>query len=229
MDWGLLIDKKDEFLKGLSDRWDELWLLLIGALKGQRDPTEAEELQEILHNFTQSADSFKELETLLFRLEDREPEFSLLISRVFLKLFFKAFQNEREKSEFLKSLLSELATPILKVCEKVILQPLVGHIDSDRAQVMAEALLEEIKEHGAETVIIDVTGVPIIDTAVADHLLSTIAAIRLMGVEVILCGIQPQIAKTLVKLNIDLSSVTITRSLEEALQKTMNRQKQREL
>jgi rsbT co-antagonist protein RsbR len=112
--------------------------------------------------------------------------------------------------------LLELSTPVLNLWEGIIALPLIGTLDSERAQVVMENLLERIVASGAHTAIIDITGVPTVDTLVAQHLLKTIAAARLMGAHCILSGIRPQIAQTIVHLGIDLDTVVTKATLADA-------------
>ena len=110
----------------------------------------------------------------------------------------------------------ELSTPVVKLWEGVLALPLIGTLDSERTQVVMETLLQRIVETGSEVAIIDITGVPTVDTLVAQHLLKTVAAARLMGVECIISGIRPQIAQTIVHLGVNLGDVTTKAGLAEA-------------
>lgn len=113
--------------------------------------------------------------------------------------------------------LLELSTPVVKLWEGVLALPLIGTLDSARTQVVMESLLRRILETGFATAIIDITGVPMVDTLVAQHLLKTVAAARLMGAECIISGIRPQIAQTIVHLGVTLGDVTTKTSLSDAL------------
>jgi rsbT co-antagonist protein RsbR len=106
---------------------------------------------------------------------------------------------------------------VVRVWDRVVAAPLVGTLDSARAQVVMESLLQAISDDGALVAILDVTGVPTVDTLVAQHLLKTVAATRLMGADCIVSGIAPQTAQTMVQLGIDLSEVTTRASLADAL------------
>jgi rsbT co-antagonist protein RsbR len=125
---------------------------------------------------------------------------------------------QRQQSELL-----ELSTPVVKLWEGVLALPLVGTLDSSRAQVVMESLLHQIVETGSEVAIIDITGVPTVDTLVAQHLLKTIAAARLMGADCIISGIRPQIAQTIVHLGVDLGDVLTKASLADALMVALRR------
>jgi rsbT co-antagonist protein RsbR len=113
--------------------------------------------------------------------------------------------------------LLELSTPVIKLWEGVLAVPMIGTLDSSRTQMVMETLLERIVQTGSTLAIIDITGVPTVDTLVAQHLLKTVAAIRLMGAECIISGIRPQIAQTIVHLGIDLQGIASKSSLADAL------------
>src|SRR5215218_3347578 len=119
--------------------------------------------------------------------------------------------------------LLELSTPVVKLWEGVVAVPLIGTLDSARTQVVMESLLERIVATGSSLAIIDITGVPTVDTLVAQHLLKTVAAARLMGADCIISGIRPQIAQTMVHLQIDLSTVTPQATMAEALRTALQR------
>jgi len=112
--------------------------------------------------------------------------------------------------------LLELSTPVVKLWDGVLALPLIGTLDSARTQVVMESLLQKIVETSADVAIIDITGVPTVDTLVAQHLLKTVTAARLMGAECIISGIRPQIAQTIVHLGVNLGDVITKASLAEA-------------
>jgi rsbT co-antagonist protein RsbR len=118
----------------------------------------------------------------------------------------------------------ELSTPVVKLWQGIVAIPLIGTLDSNRTQVVMESLLSAIVATNSRVAIIDITGLPAVDTLVAQHLLKTITAAKLMGAECILSGIRPQIAQTMVHLGINLSEVitkaTMADALAVALQKT---------
>jgi rsbT co-antagonist protein RsbR len=111
----------------------------------------------------------------------------------------------------------ELSTPVVKLWNNIVALPLVGTLDSARTQVVMETLLDAIVETNSKVAIIDITGVPTVDTVVAQHLLKTVTAARLMGAECIISGIRPQIAQTIVHLGINLLDVTTKATLRDAL------------
>ena len=112
--------------------------------------------------------------------------------------------------------LMELSTPVVQLWDNVLALPLIGTLDSERTQVVMENLLEKVVETGAKIAIIDITGVPTVDTLVAQHLLKTVAAARLMGADCIISGIRPQIAQTIVHLGINLADIITKATLADA-------------
>ncbi|MBD2083490.1 STAS domain-containing protein [Trichocoleus sp. ST-U3] len=119
--------------------------------------------------------------------------------------------------------LMELSTPVVKLWEGILALPIIGTLDSARTQVMMESLLQKIVETGSEVAIIDITGVPTVDTLTAQHLLKTVTAARLMGADCILSGIRPQIAQTIVYLGVDLADVITKASLCDAFALALKR------
>lgn len=119
--------------------------------------------------------------------------------------------------------LMELSTPVVKLWEGILALPIIGTLDSARTQVMMESLLQKIVETGSEFAIIDITGVPTVDTLTAQHLLKTVTAARLMGADCILSGIRPQIAQTIVYLGVDLADVITKASLSDAFALALKR------
>jgi rsbT co-antagonist protein RsbR len=117
----------------------------------------------------------------------------------------------------------ELSTPVVQLWEGLLALPLIGTLDSARTQVVMQNLLEAIVRTGAEIAIIDITGVPTVDTLVAQHLLKTVAAARLMGADCIISGIRPQIAQTIVHLGVDLANVTTKATLADAFTMSLRR------
>ena len=131
-----------------------------------------------------------------------------------IKTFQKAREEviARQQQEML-----ELSTPVVKLWEGILALPIIGTLDSARTQIVMETLLQRIVETGSTTAIIDITGVPTVDTQTAQHLLKTVTAIRMMGADCIISGIRPQIAQTIVHLGVDLQGVTTKSTLADAL------------
>ncbi|RZI66411.1 STAS domain-containing protein [Variovorax guangxiensis] len=134
------------------------------------------------------------------------------------------FQQARE--ELIKRQqeeLLELSTPVIKLWDGVLAVPMIGVLDSNRTQIVMETLLQSIADTESALAIIDITGVPTVDTLVAQHLLKTVSAIRLMGADCIISGIRPQIAQTIVHLGIDLQGITTKATLADALSLALSR------
>jgi rsbT co-antagonist protein RsbR len=131
---------------------------------------------------------------------------------------FELYQKSREEVIMRQQEeMLELSTPVVQLWEGVVALPLIGTLDSARTQVVMESLLQTIVSTRAGIAIIDITGVPTVDTLVAQHLLKTVAAARLMGAECLISGIRPQIAQTIVHLGVDLSDVITKATLADAL------------
>ncbi len=144
-------------------------------------------------------------------------QFSLFIDR--LGLFtFESYVNAREAviNEQAEQLL-ELSTPVVKLWDGVVAVPLIGTLDSARAQVVMERLLQALVDTGSPWAILDITGVPAVDTQVAQHILKTVVAAQLMGAQCIISGIRPQIAQTIVSLGIEFGEIITKANLSEAL------------
>jgi len=136
----------------------------------------------------------------------------------------EAYQKSREQviarqqAEML-----ELSTPVVKLWDGVLALPLIGTLDSNRTQVVMETLLQQIVDTNSEVAIIDITGVPTVDTLVAQHLMKTVAAARLMGVECIISGVRPQIAQTIVHLGVALGEIPTKSTLAGAFKLALRR------
>jgi Anti-anti-sigma regulatory factor (antagonist of anti-sigma factor) len=136
--------------------------------------------------------------------------FALYSTELWLQTREDVIRRQREE-------MLELSTPVVKLWNNIVALPLVGTLDSARTQVVMETLLEAIVETNSKVAIIDITGVPTVDTVVAQHLLKTVTAARLMGAECIISGVRPQIAQTIVHLGINLLDVTTKATLRDAL------------
>ncbi|UQY34022.1 STAS domain-containing protein [Pseudomonas fulva] len=137
----------------------------------------------------------------------------------------RTFQKSREAViKRQQEELLELSTPVVKLWDGILALPMIGTLDSQRTQVVMESLLQRIVDTGSEIAIIDITGVPTVDTLVAQHLLKTVTAIRLMGADCIISGIRPQIAQTIVHLGLDLQGVSTKANLADALKLALSRQ-----
>ncbi|HEY1946635.1 MAG TPA: STAS domain-containing protein [Bryobacteraceae bacterium] len=160
----------------------------------------------------------KEFSNSVADLADETARTMPLIDKLALQTI-EAYQKSREEIiRRQQEELLEISTPVVRLWEGVLALPLIGTLDSARTQVVMENLLEAIVKYGAAIAIIDITGVPTVDTIVAQHLLKTVAAARLMGADCIISGIRPQIAQTIVHLGVDLADVITKATLADAFQ-----------
>jgi rsbT co-antagonist protein RsbR len=197
------------------------------------------EVRELLGSISKSRaeQGFSPLETAMFVFSMKQPIFALLrqelagnpqalaeeiwrTTTVLDKLGLyttEVYQHAREEviARQQRELL-ELSTPVVALWDNILALPLIGTLDSSRTQVVMETLLQKIVETGAEVAIVDITGVPTVDTLVAQHLMKTVAATRLMGAECIISGIRPQIAQTIVHLGVNLGEVVTKATLADA-------------
>jgi rsbT co-antagonist protein RsbR len=159
---------------------------------------------------TRADGSAKGLTSALWSATQLLDALGLFTAEAFLRSREEVIRRQQEE-------LIELSTPVVKLWDGVVALPLIGTLDSARTQVVMESLLERIVETDSTIAIIDITGVPTVDTLVAQHLLKTVAAARLMGADCIISGIRPQIAQTIVHLGLDLSEVMTKSSLADAV------------
>jgi rsbT co-antagonist protein RsbR len=151
---------------------------------------------------------------------DLMPEF-LAFSRLIDDLGLRTFESYSSAREQIiadqSTAMMELSTPVVRLWDGIIAVPLVGTLDSARTQLVMEKLLEELVSAGADHAVIDITGVPTVDTEVAQHLLKTVSAARLLGAECTISGIRPQVAQTIVSLGIEFGDIATKATLADAL------------
>ena len=181
----------------------------------------------------ETASSVFALKPLVFELVDQQNDaelfrqvltFSNLVDALGLWTFESYSRAREEIIKEQSEQLLELTTPVVKLWEGVLAVPLVGTLDSARTQVVMEKLLEALVETGSEHAIIDITGVLAVDTQVAQHLLKTVVAARLMGAECTISGIRPQIAQTIVALGIEFGDIATKATLADALRHALRRE-----
>jgi rsbT co-antagonist protein RsbR len=162
---------------------------------------------------TRAQKGFSPTETATFVMSVKKPLFELLRKRYGSEMYVKTREEiiRRQQEEML-----ELSTPVVKLWDGILALPIIGTLDSARTQVVMESLLESIVKTSSRVAIIDITGVPTVDTLVAQHLLKTVTAARLMGADCIISGVRPQIAQTIVHLGINLLDVTTKATLSDA-------------
>jgi rsbT co-antagonist protein RsbR len=207
----------DENLSG--ERWDDVRSTL-GALSKERAISGSSPSQTATFVFSLKKPLFDALRRTYSDDARRLNEETWLASSVIDKLglvTMEAYQKGREQviSRQQQELL-DLSTPVIKLWDGIVAVPLIGTLDSERTQVVMESLLEAIVENEATVAIIDITGVPTVDTLVAQHLLKAVAAARLMGADCIISGIRPQIAQTIVHLGVNLEDVVTKATLADA-------------
>lgn len=165
---------------------------------------------------THYQDQPAQLAEQLWEISELLDAFGLHTIRTFQKSREAVIKRQQEE-------LLELSTPVVKLWDGVLALPMIGTLDSQRTQVVMESLLQRIVDTGSEIAIIDITGVPTVDTLVAQHLLKTVTAIRLMGADCIISGVRPQIAQTIVHLGLDLQGVVTKANLADALKLALTR------
>ncbi|MGR3582813.1 STAS domain-containing protein [Pseudooceanicola nanhaiensis] len=210
----------DEEFNLEDSAWEDLRAVLIDVTKERvnRGVTPTEMAAFVL---ALKSPLFKRLETMLSDEPKTLIREVLMVTRlvdgfaIYTNEIFIAEREqiiERQREEML-----ELSTPVVELWDRVLTLPLIGTLDSARAQEVMENLLQTILERQAEVVIVDITGVGTVDTQVAQHLLRAAAAVRLMGAECIISGISPMIAQTMVQLGIDVGTVSTRSSIRTAL------------
>jgi rsbT co-antagonist protein RsbR len=234
----------------LSTQADEFLQLLSGVLTAanpdDRKSPQFKALQDFLENLSRSRvqQGFASAETATFIFSFKQPLFtalrteagndaSLLADTIWsaTKLLdelglitVNTYQRAREEVINRQQMeMLELSTPVVKLWDGILALPMIGTLDSARTQVVMESLLHKIVETVSQIAIIDITGVPTVDTLVAQHLLKTVTAIRLMGADCIISGVRPQIAQTIVHLGVDLAGVTTKANLADALALALKR------
>lgn len=160
-------------------------------------------IDDLTYELRQSKKMKEELEEKLYKIQEQQ----------------KTIVQQQED-------LMELSSPVTKVWDNVLILPVIGTLDSQRTQIMMKNLLQKIVETGCTNAILDITGVPTVDTQVANHLLKTVTAARLLGADCIISGISPAIAQTIVHLGIDLSSIKTKATLQDAMLYAMKKNNQ---
>jgi rsbT co-antagonist protein RsbR len=143
--------------------------------------------------------------------------FTRLLDKMGLVMVENYIRSREEIIRQQREDMMELSTPVIKVWDKILTLPIIGTLDSRRAQLMMEALLQKVVETGSTIAILDITGVKTMDTLVANHLIKTVTAARLMGARCILTGVSPAIAQTMVQLGIDLTQITTRAQMADGI------------
>jgi anti-anti-sigma regulatory factor len=213
--------------------------LFQAALKGERV-----QAPPVAYNFSFPGTHTTErtscwIETTYFPFSDAAgtvTHVGLIIQDVSDRVFVEQAQQQREAERVALqeqviaaqgAALRELSTPLIPISDEVVAMPLIGSIDSARAQLVLETLLTGVAERQASTTIIDITGVSVVDTQVADALIRAAQAVKLLGARVILTGIRPEVAQTLVNLGVDLSGIVTRGTLQSGIAEALGRQGER--
>ena len=238
---------KDEQLASQSSEFLRLFAVALSA-NDQNSP-KWKPVNEFLMELsrTRAIQGFTPSETATFVFSLKQPLFQLLrksrsdaaqladdiwsttqtIDRLGLQTSESFMKTREEMIARQQQEMLELSTPVVQLWDGILALPLIGTLDSARTQVVMENLLQRIVDTGSAIAILDITGVPTVDTLVAQHLLKTVAAARLMGADCIISGIRPQIAQTIVHLGVDLNSVTTKATLADAFRVALARLKLR--
>src|SRR5471030_304163 len=223
----LAVSIRDGGIDNIDGRaWDEVRDLLT-EISGERARQGSTPSETATFVFSLKQSLFSVLRTALEGQADALADALWTTSTLLDKLglfTIEVFQKSRDQIIVRQQQeLLELSTPVVKLWQDILALPLIGTLDSARTQVVMESLLEKIVETGAAIAIIDITGVPTVDTLVAQHLMKTIAAARLMGADCIISGIRPQIAQTIVHLGVNLEDVVTKATLADAFVITLAR------
>lgn len=211
-----------------EDVWSEARSLLreIALSRAQRgfSPTETAtfvlSLKEVLFRHLLEAMTKKELLSQLWSTTELVDKLGLYVMDIFIER--REDIIERQQEEML-----EISTPVVELWDGILALPVIGTLDSSRSQVVMEAMLEAIVRYEATIAIIDITGVPAVDTQTAQHLLKTVQAAELMGAECFVSGIRPQIAQTIVQLGLELDGVQTISNLASALEKALAKRRKK--
>jgi len=208
-------------LNGLREEEKEIFLDFILFLQ---DKTDRNSLKEKIRNFLENKD-FQYIEKYFSKINSYEEDIDTSsLKDLFIEVLFDRINDFENQLLTIRNIVAEQTDPIIKLRKGTLMVPIIGILHSERAQNLAENLLNKIKETESLNVIIDVTGITTLDTVVAGFLIETFKAIRLLGATPILCGISPEIAHSLVKVGIDLNMLEIKMDLEEAINEIIKKE-----
>jgi rsbT co-antagonist protein RsbR len=204
-------------VKNLKDRINRIEDILASVAAGDMDARIETEIEDDLSGIEAAIDLL--IDDLTDELRQREKMQKELETKL------NEIQDQQKTIVQQQEDLLELSSPVSKVWDNILILPVIGTLDSQRTQIMMENLLQKIVETGCTISILDITGVPTVDTQVANHLLKTVTSARLLGAECIISGISPAIAQTIVHLGIDLSSIRTKATLQDAMIYAMKQNK----
>lgn len=203
-----------------SPEFEKVYDLLIGisSSRAKRGFSPRENAQYLISFKEAASQILSEIEKDAASLYNANLQLAAVLDNMTI-MTFEAFMKGREDVISRQTdEISEISTPVIRVWEGVVALPIIGTLDSSRTQVVMENLLQQIVDTGSSIAILDISGVPAVDSLVAQHLIKTVSATRLMGAECIISGIRPEIAQTVVHLGIDLTGIITKASLASALQ-----------
>lgn len=211
-----------------AQRWESVHALLkeIALARSQQgfSPSETAtfvlSLKQPLFRLLIDVESPSALSTKVWQITEVIDRLGLFVTQIFIDKREDIIEQQHEE-------LIEISTPVVELWDGIIAMPVIGTLDSSRAQVVMEALLEAIEQYEATVVIVDITGVPAVDTQTAQHLLRAVNAAQLMGASCFISGVRPQIAQTIVHLGLDLGGVRTKSSLAGAFEVALRERKRR--
>ncbi len=213
------LSKSDEKFEN-SNELEKVQDLIVGisSSRGKRGFSPRENAQYLISFKEACSKVLSELIKDPAQLYDANLKLNAILDNMMI-MTFEAFMKGRE-DVIARQIdeISEISTPVIAVWDGIVALPIIGTLDSSRTQTVMESLLQQIVDTGSSIAILDISGVPAVDSLVAQHLIKTVSATRLMGAECIISGIRPEIAQTVVHLGIDLSGITTKASLASALQ-----------
>ncbi|MEI7501147.1 MAG: STAS domain-containing protein [Bacteroidota bacterium] len=204
-------------VKNMKERIDRIEDVLASVAAGDMDARIQSDIEDDLSGIEAAIDLLiNDLTDELRQREKMQKELETKLTKI---------QEQQKTIVQQQENLLELSSPVSKVWDNILILPVIGTLDSQRTQIMMENLLQKIVDTGCTISILDITGVPTVDTQVANHLLKTVTSARLLGAECIISGISPAIAQTIVHLGIDLSSIRTKATLQDAMIYAMKQNK----
>jgi len=204
-------------IKNMKERIDRIEDILASVAAGDMDARIQSDIEDDLSGIEAAIDLLiNDLTDELRQREKMQKELEAKLSKI---------QEQQKTIVQQQEDLLELSSPVSKVWDNILILPVIGTLDSQRTQIMMENLLQKIVDTGCTISILDITGVPTVDTQVANHLLKTVTSARLLGAECIISGISPAIAQTIVHLGIDLSAIRTKATLQDAMIYAMKQNK----
>jgi len=216
----LLLDALSRTNNSDSQEFEKVYDLLMGisSSRAKRGFSPRENAQYLISFKEAASRILSETETDKEKLYTANSQLNAVLDNMTIMTFESYMKGREDVISRQVDEISEISTPVIRVWDGVVALPIIGTLDSSRTQVVMENLLQQIVDTGSSIAILDISGVPAVDSLVAQHLIKTVSATRLMGAECIISGIRPEIAQTVVHLGIDLTGIITKASLASALQ-----------